>query len=60
VYATILGHFQHGQQEPEVVISHLLRHLSGPCKDIFCSDLTQSDGMYANDVRQLVMYHIDH
>jgi len=27
----MLKNFQHGENEPKVVISHRLRHLSGPC-----------------------------
>jgi len=59
--ATMLEHFEHGGHEPEVVISHRLRHLSGPCKDLFySSEYNKSDGMHASDVRQLVTYHKDH
>ena len=33
--ATMFTHFQHGGHEPEVVISHHLWHLPGPCKELF-------------------------
>jgi len=59
--ATIFAHFRHGGHEPEVVISHYIRHLAGPPKELFYSFRNdKSDGMYANSVRQLVMYKTDH
>jgi len=58
---------QHGRHEPEVVISHHLRHLAGPCKElgpkiqayVKASAHDKSDGMYANNM-QLVTHQIDH
>jgi len=37
VWTNIFADFYHGRHEPEVVISHHLRHLAGPCKELFYS-----------------------
>jgi len=37
-----IGASQHGVHEPEVVISHRLRHLAGPCKELFYSFPTKA------------------
>jgi len=56
----MFAHFQHGGHEPEVVISHHLWHLAGPCKELFHSSKhAKSNGMHADSVRQLVMHQTD-
>ena len=46
---TMFAHFQHGRQEPEVVISHHLRHLSGPRKKLDPSHDNHADGMWTSN-----------
>jgi len=58
----MLEHFKHGGHDPEVVISHHLRHIfyQDRVKIYFIGSVqNKSDGMYANDVRQLVTNHGD-
>ena len=44
---------------PETVITHHLWYLAGPRKELFYSfKHDKSDGMYANNVRQLVTHEI--